>query len=654
MSRDPEFRENRQTEYHPGKKSSGSGTAILLIFVALLFIAGPFVLPQFTSMQISGTSQIILIGFGTVLLTVGAIILVITRLYVKASANEAFVKTGMGTRKAVIDGGSVVIPVIHEIIWVSLETMKLQVSRVGKDALLTADNLRANVHSEFFIRVQKKEEDVLQAATSLGNRCNNPDLIKQLVEEKLVSALRTVAATKTLQGLNAKRDEFAVAVQEIVQHDLKHNGLQLESVTISHLDQALPDKEAAENNVFDAQGLQIITQITQEAKVRRNQIEVDAAQKVKEQDVAKDRFIFGQEVARAEAEAAKGLSIKNAQAKAEREGDQFAAEQDKLSQIAKVLSEQAVQTESARRDQAVQQAQIAKDQAVQTANVMREQTVEVSRRNQQIAIAQAEKQRTNAEAERIEAETERTRKEQEKLTVEKQAEAERQKAVAVIAKESAARQTQIERQMQADVEAYAAVKEAEGEQNAAAARAQAQLTLANADQQSKTLEAQGKLAVESVPVQVAAKQVEVDQARVQVVRSELEAKSQNEKMAFDLQVALAQIEANKQVQIETAKAMGAGLAAANMTIYGDPNTFRQMADSFTNGQKAGQFVQGLVSSTPQNVTDLAMTTIGEFSGAVAAVAKNLFKKEVPAELIQSAVEAELAKRRTDGSKTAAD
>ena len=49
-----------------------------------------------------------------------------------------------------------------------------------------------------------------------------------------------------------------------------------------------------------------------------------------------------------------------------------------------------------------------------------------------------------------------------------------------------------------------------------------------------------------------------------------------------------------------------------------------------------------------------MTTIGEFSGAVAAVAKNLFKKEVPAELIQSAVEAELAKRRTDGSKTAAD
>ena len=169
--------------------------------------------------------------------------------------------------------------------------------------------------------------------------------------------------------------------------------------------------------------------------------------------------------------------------------------------------------------------------------------------------------------------------------------------------------------MQADVEAYAAVKEAEGEQNAAAARAQAQLTLANADQQSKTLEAQGKLAVESVPVQVAAKQVEVDQARVQVVRSELEAKSQNEKMAFDLQVALAQIEANKQVQIETAKAMGAGLAAANMTIYGDPNTFRQMADSFTNGQKAGQFVQGLVSSTPQNVTDLAMTTICRLTGS---------------------------------------
>ena len=56
-----------------------------------------------------------------------------------------------------------------------------------------------------------------------------------LVQEKLVSALRTVAATKELVELHAKRDEFASAVQEIVTNDLASNGLTLESVTISAL-----------------------------------------------------------------------------------------------------------------------------------------------------------------------------------------------------------------------------------------------------------------------------------------------------------------------------------------------------------------------------------------------------------------------------------
>ena len=52
---------------------------------------------------------------------------------------------------------------------------------------------------------------------------------------------------------SAKRDEFASAVQEIVIHDLSHNGLTLESVTISSLDQTDPT-QLQERNVFDAGG----------------------------------------------------------------------------------------------------------------------------------------------------------------------------------------------------------------------------------------------------------------------------------------------------------------------------------------------------------------------------------------------------------------
>jgi flotillin len=60
---------------------------------------------------------------GTVLLIVGAVCLVVTRLYRKASASMAFVRTGQGNAKVIRDGGTIVIPVLHQVIPVSLETM---------------------------------------------------------------------------------------------------------------------------------------------------------------------------------------------------------------------------------------------------------------------------------------------------------------------------------------------------------------------------------------------------------------------------------------------------------------------------------------------------------------------------------------------------
>ena len=63
------------------------------------------------------------------------------------------------------------------------------------DALITGDNLRADVAAEFYIKVQKIREHILAAATSLGERSVDAESVKHLVNQKLVSALRTVAAT---------------------------------------------------------------------------------------------------------------------------------------------------------------------------------------------------------------------------------------------------------------------------------------------------------------------------------------------------------------------------------------------------------------------------------------------------------------------------
>ena len=148
----------------------------------------------------------------------------ITRLYRKASANMAFVRTGMGGARVIQDGGTLIIPVVHQVIPVSLETMRLNVERRGPHALITHDNLRVDLSAEFYIKVQANADDILQAARSLGSRNVEPNAVSELVQEKLVSALRTVAATKDLVELHSKRDEFASAVQQIVTHDLTSNG----------------------------------------------------------------------------------------------------------------------------------------------------------------------------------------------------------------------------------------------------------------------------------------------------------------------------------------------------------------------------------------------------------------------------------------------
>ena len=216
-------------------RNSGSMAFVLFlgIVAGLALIVGPFFVPA-----LPDASRIVLLGFGVALLLVFTVLIVITRLYRKTAADEAFVRTGVGGRKCIIDGGAIVIPVVHEVIPVSLKTFKLDVDRTGGEALITADFLRADVKAVFYVRVQKEPQDIVQAATSLGMSSGNPQAVQQLIFEKLVSALRTVAATQKLYDLNAKRAEFAEAVQRIVEQDLKSNGLTLESVTISSLDQA--------------------------------------------------------------------------------------------------------------------------------------------------------------------------------------------------------------------------------------------------------------------------------------------------------------------------------------------------------------------------------------------------------------------------------
>src|SRR5437016_13763063 len=134
----------------------------LFFIVGMALSVGPWFLPQ-----LDRAAQVTLSGVGVCVLGLVAIASVITRLYRKASANMAFVRTGMGGVKVIRDKGAVVVPVLHQIIPVSLETMRLNVERRGPHALITRDNLRVDLSAEFYIKVEANTDHILQAARSL-------------------------------------------------------------------------------------------------------------------------------------------------------------------------------------------------------------------------------------------------------------------------------------------------------------------------------------------------------------------------------------------------------------------------------------------------------------------------------------------------------
>src|SRR6185295_1843618 len=79
--------------------------------------------------QMNGMAALIISGFGVAVLIVVATVVMFTRLYRRAAANLAFVRTGSGGAKVIKDSGKFVVPVMHQVIPVSLETMRLNVER---------------------------------------------------------------------------------------------------------------------------------------------------------------------------------------------------------------------------------------------------------------------------------------------------------------------------------------------------------------------------------------------------------------------------------------------------------------------------------------------------------------------------------------------
>jgi uncharacterized membrane protein YqiK len=266
----------------------------------------------------------------------------LARMYRRATPEIALVKTGKGGRKIITSGGTIVIPVLHEITPIKMSTTRLELKREGKSALITKDSMRVDVGVEFYITVTDDDQGIGKAAQTLGDRTFDEKALRELIEGKLVDGLRAVAAQMDIDELHQNRSQFVQEVQRAVSGDLTKNGLSLESVSLTSFDQT-PFEGLDENNVFNAQGMKIQAQRIAESRMRRAEIEADAnvavAKSIQQGEV--QRYAVEQE--QEQARVSQRVAMDELAAREAGEKARFKEESDKAAEVARITREQAIE-----------------------------------------------------------------------------------------------------------------------------------------------------------------------------------------------------------------------------------------------------------------------------------------------------------------------
>ena len=451
----------------------------------------------------------IAINVGIILAAMIAIGFVLARLYRRSSKEVSFVRTGFRGQQVIMNGGAVVLPVLHEVIPVNMNTLRLEVKRENNQGLITRDRMRVDVAAEFYVRVKPTEESIANAAQTLGQKTMRPDDLKNLIEGKFVDSLRAVASEMAMEELHEQRVEFVTKVQAAVSEDLLKNGLELESVSLTGMDQTSRDYFNPDN-AFDAEGLTKLTNEIEERRKIRNDIEMDTKVAIEKKNLEAKRkqLEIAKEKEYAELNQERELEIRRANQSTEiaqekalkqQEAKQAQIEAEKLVQVSKIAADLAVESDTIQKEQNIQEKEINKSKAVETANIEQRKAIELAGQDKAIAIAEKSKEKSLSEAEADKARANAVRESERVLTVQATEQAERAKAVELV-----------EASQKAEKEAIAIKVAAETEKIAAEDQAEAVRILANAEAEKEQIEANGEAEAEKLKSAAAEVRYKVD------------------------------------------------------------------------------------------------------------------------------------------------
>ena len=389
-------------------------------------------------------------------------------------------RTGLGGEQVAISGGALVVPVVHEVTRVNMNLMRISLSHHDHNALITQDRLRVNVDADFYLRVIASSTAVAAAARTLGSKTTSADGMRMLFEARFNDALRTAAARKPMEALHEDRGGFSAEVRQLAAHGLEASGLEIDSVSISKLDQAAREFFNP-NNAFDAAGLTKLTAAIEERRKLRNEIERDSQVAIQRKNLAAEQQMLElqkeEEYARLQQE--REISIRRAQQQSQIAVE--TAEMKRNSQVAEVgagemvekariASDRTIREEKVRLEQQIREIEIDRSRAIEMAETERRKSLEIASQATEIEIAEHSMRRNAALAEAENSRVLAVKAEESVISAREIERAERSKALALV---EAARDV--------EVKGLATVQQAQAELDAATHRAQMLRTQAEAE-----------------------------------------------------------------------------------------------------------------------------------------------------------------------------
>ncbi len=413
-------------------------------------------------------------------IVIAVVVYLLHWLYRHSSKDLSFVRTGLGGERVVMGGGALVLPIVHDITEVSMNTLRIEVRRAQEKSLITKNRMRIEVIVEFFVRVIPTAEAVAAAARTLGNRTLSPDSLKDLVQGRFVDAMGAVAARMTMEEIHENRSNYIKGVRELVAGTLTDNGLELETASLTSLDQA-DMKLFNPSNAFDAEGLTRLTEEIESRKKKRNDIEQDTMIAIRKKNLESEQLALNidreSEYARLTQE--REVAMRRAQQRAEIALEKTDRERD--IEEAQIRAKEAIDRSRIQQERAIDTERIAREQEIEKLEIVRRKVLELEEQDRTIAVAEKSKMQSEAQTAAETARADTVAAQERVNSVREKEIAERRKVIELI-----------DAAQQAEREAIKVTTQASAEKAAAKDRAGAEVLVAEAAKYRYDVDSEGK------------------------------------------------------------------------------------------------------------------------------------------------------------------